>query len=111
MAINNQWPSERATSKKRTGMYSVDVFSNLDAQVSLLTKQLQATQLQNMQVSANAVQACTPLCEFCNDLDLSLECQVGNPFEKMTMEKAQHLGEFSQIQPQFNPFSNTYNSG
>ena len=44
MAINNrQWPSERETSKKPTGMYEVDVFSNLATQVSLLTKQLQAT--------------------------------------------------------------------
>ena len=41
MAINNcKWPSERAISKKLMGMYEVDVFSNLVAQVSLLTKQL-----------------------------------------------------------------------
>ena len=46
MAINNcQWPSERATLKKPKNMFEVDVFSNLVAQVSLLTKQLHATQL------------------------------------------------------------------
>ena len=44
MAINNcQSPSERVTPKKLTGMFEIDVFSNLAAQVSLLTKQLQAT--------------------------------------------------------------------
>ena len=49
MAINNyQWLSERATLKKSTRMYEVDVFSNLAGQVSLLTKQFQPTQLQNM---------------------------------------------------------------
>ena len=41
MAINNcQWPSERVTLKKPAEMYDIDVFSNLAAQVSLLTKQL-----------------------------------------------------------------------
>ena len=95
MAINDcQWPSERATSKKSTGMYEVDVFSNLAAQVSLLTKQLKATQLQNMQVSTNEVQACAFLCEFCIGPHLSLECQVGNPFGQMTMEQDQYLGKF-----------------
>ena len=79
MAINNfQWPSEIATSKKSMRMYEVDVFSNLAAQVFLLTKQLQATQLQNMQASATAIQACTSLCEFCNGPHLSSKCQVGN---------------------------------
>ena len=43
-AINKcQWPSERVTPKKLMGMYEVDIFSNLAARVSLLTKQLQAT--------------------------------------------------------------------
>ena len=42
MALNNfQRPSERVAPKKPTGMYEFDVFSNLAAQVSLLTKQLQ----------------------------------------------------------------------
>ena len=48
MALNNcQWPNERATLKKPSGVHKLDVFNNLEAQVSLLTKQLQSTQLQN----------------------------------------------------------------
>ena len=47
MALNNcQWLSERATPKKLSGVHELDVFNNLDVQVSLLTKQLQSTQLQ-----------------------------------------------------------------
>ena len=41
MAINNsQWPSEQVAPKKPTGMHDIDVFSNLLARVSLLTKKL-----------------------------------------------------------------------
>ena len=48
MALNNcQWLSERVTPKKLVGMYDVDVFFNLAAQVSLLTKKIKVTQLQN----------------------------------------------------------------
>lgn len=47
-------------------MYDINVFSNLVAQVSLLAKQLQATQLQNTQESTNVVQSNFPSCEFCN---------------------------------------------
>ena len=48
MTTNNcQWPSERIVPKKVVGMHDVDVFTNLAAQMSLLTKQLQNTQLKN----------------------------------------------------------------
>ena len=48
MATNHcQWPSKKVTPKKPTDIYDIDVLSNLAAQVSLLTKQLQATQIQN----------------------------------------------------------------
>ena len=43
MALNNcQWLSERVTPKKLVGMYDIDVFFNLAAQVSLLTKQIKS---------------------------------------------------------------------
>ena len=43
MATNNyQWPKERLTSKKVVGVTDMDVFYNLETQVSLLNKQLQA---------------------------------------------------------------------
>ena len=67
MALNNfQWPSERVTPKKPVGMYDIDVFFNLAAQVSLLTKKIQATQLQNAQASTNAIEAYLASFEFCN---------------------------------------------
>ena len=48
MALNNcQWPRERVTPKKPSGVHELDVFNNLAVQVLLLTKQLQSTQLQN----------------------------------------------------------------
>ena len=57
MALNNfQWPSEKATPKKPSGVHELDVFNNLAIQVSLLTKQLQSTQLQNTQDMANVIQ-------------------------------------------------------
>ena len=43
MALNNfQWPNERETAKKLSGVHELDVFNNLAVQVSLLTKQLQS---------------------------------------------------------------------
>ena len=107
MAINNcQRPSKRVALKKAIGMYDVDVFTNLATQVSLLAKQLQVNQLQSAQFTVNAVQACPPLCESCNGPYPSIECQVGNPFGQMTIEKAQFLEKFPQ-QQQFNPYSNS----
>ena len=45
IALNNsQWPVERVAPKKQGGVYDLDVFTNLAAQVSTLSKQLQAVQ-------------------------------------------------------------------
>ncbi|XP_062114643.1 uncharacterized protein LOC133825757 [Humulus lupulus] len=44
MTMNNQqWPSERSSSRKVAGMYEVDAISKLTAQVEALTKQLQGS--------------------------------------------------------------------
>ena len=65
MAFNNyQLPSERITPKKTNGVHELDVFNNLAVQVSLLTKQLQSTHLQNAQVVANVIQAPSSSCDF-----------------------------------------------
>ena len=54
MVLNNcQWPSEKVTPKKPSGVHELDVFNNLAVQVLLLTKKLQSSQLQNAQVVAN----------------------------------------------------------
>ena len=61
MALNNcQWLSERTTPKKPSRVHELDVFNNLAVQVSLLTKKLQSTQLQNTQVMENVIQGATP---------------------------------------------------
>ena len=110
MSLNNyQWPNERSSLKKWEGMYDIDVFSNLATQVSMLTKQLQATQLQNTQAFVNVVQLYSPSCEFCNGPQQINDCQVGNPLGKMNLEQAQYLGKFPQPQQYFNPYSNNFN--
>ena len=41
MTLNNfQWPNERATPKKLSGVHELDVFNNLVVQLSLLTNPL-----------------------------------------------------------------------
>ena len=45
IAFNDwQWPVERVAPKKPTGVFDLDMFTNLSAQVSTLLKQLQASQ-------------------------------------------------------------------
>ena len=45
IALNDcQWPIERVAPKKPTRVFDLDMFTNLSAQVSTLSKQLQATQ-------------------------------------------------------------------
>ena len=39
-----QWPVERVAPKKPAGVFDLDMFTNLSAQVSTLSKQLQASQ-------------------------------------------------------------------
>ena len=83
MALNNcQWPSESVTPKKLTGVHELDVFNNFVVQVSLLTKQLQSTQLHNAQVGENVILAPSSSCDFYNGPHLSVECQMGNPCGK-----------------------------
>ena len=56
MALNNfQWSSERVRHKRPSGVHELDVFDNLKVQVSLLTKQLQSTQLKNAKAMVNAI--------------------------------------------------------
>ena len=100
MALNNcQWPNERATPKKPSGVHELDVFNNLAVQVSLLTNQLQSTKLQNAQVVANMIQGPILSCDFCNGPHSNTECQMGNLCGKISMEQTQYLSKFPQ--PQF----------
>ena len=85
MALNNcQWPNERASPKKPNRVHELDVFNNITVQVSFLS------------------------CYFCNGPHLTTECQKGNPCGQISVEQAQYLSKFPQ--PQFNPYSNSFNS-
>ena len=70
MATNNyQWPSERSIPKKTAGLHEVDAITNLTAQIASLSKQLQSTQL-----TANAIQTSSLVCEFCSGSHQGSEC-------------------------------------
>ncbi|XP_024022201.1 uncharacterized protein LOC112091842 [Morus notabilis] len=99
MATNNyQWPSERSIPKKIAGLHEIDAITNLTAQIASLSKQLQKTQL-----TANAIQISSPVCEFCNGPHQSYECQVDNPFAQN--QSAQIISLDVQISQMANMFS------
>ena len=74
-----QWSQERMVKGNGNNGVSTNVFSNLEAQVSLLTKQLQ-----NQQASAHAIQTSSVLCEICSGSHQTMECRLG----QMTLEQA-----------------------
>ena len=88
-----QWSQERMVKGNGNNGVSTDVFSNLAAQVSLLTKQLQ-----NQQASAHANQTSSVLCEICSGSHQTMECQSG----QMTLEQAQYIARYNQ--QQHNPY-------
>ena len=80
IALNNfQWPIERAVSKKVARVHDLNAVTNLAAQISSLSKQLQATQLQNSQVAGHMVQASPLSCDSCHGPHLTTKCQMMNP--------------------------------
>ena len=102
MATNNyQWPSERSIPKKTAGLHEVDAITNLTAQIASLSKQLQSTQL-----TVNAIQTSSLVCEFCSGSHQSSECQADNPFAQAQMEQAQYMGNYTRQQN--NPYSNRF---
>ena len=57
IALNDcQWPVERVTPKKPPRVFDLDMFTNISAQVSTLSKQLQATQQLGSQLSTHKVE-------------------------------------------------------
>ncbi|XP_062075573.1 uncharacterized protein LOC133779655 [Humulus lupulus] len=104
MAMNNQqWPSERSSSRKVAGMYEVDAISKLTAQVEALTKQLQGN------VITAPVQQAQTLCEICGGPHAYEQCQYAD-VNNMPMEQAQAIGNFPR-QNNNNPYSTSFNQG
>ena len=61
-----QWLVERVALKKPAGVFDLDMFTNLSAQVSTLSKQLQATQQIGSQLFAHKVEEIPLACEQCH---------------------------------------------
>ena len=111
IALNNcQWPAKRAIPKKVVGVHDLDAVTNLVAQISSLSKQLQGAQLQNSQASAHMVQASPPLYESCHGPHLATDCHMMNPIGELTIGQAQYLAKFPPNQ-NFNPYAQNFNPG
>ena len=110
-ALNEcQWPVEIATPKKPAGVFDLDIFTNLSAQVSTLSKQLQASQKVGSQVSVHKVEESPPACEQCHGPHPTSQCLMMNAMGDLTIEQAQYLAKFPQNQ-NFNPYGKNYNPG
>ena len=80
--------------KKLVGVHDLDAITNLAAQISSLSKQLQVAQLHNSQASTNMVQASPPSCESCHGPHLTTKCHMMNPMGELTIEQALYLAKF-----------------
>ena len=97
IALNDcQWPVERATPKKPTWVFDLDIFTNLFAQVSTLSKKLQASQQLGSQVSVHNVEESPPACEQCHGPHPTSQCLMMNAMGDLTMEQAQYMVKFPQ---------------
>ena len=111
IALNNcQWPIERVALKKLAGVHDLDAVTTLSTQITSLSKQLQNTQLQSSQVSANLVQASHLSCDSCRGHHPTMECQMVNTMGELTIKQAQYLAKFPPNQ-NFSPYSPNYNTG
>ena len=106
IALNNcQFPIERVVPKKQALAYDLDVFTNLVARVSTLSKQLQVVP----QVSAHMVEESTLACDHCHGAHPTSQCSMMNSIGELTIEQAQYLSKFPPNQ-NFNPYAQSYNS-
>ena len=111
IALNDcQWPIDRAKPKKPTGLFDLDMFINVSAQVSTLSKQLQASQQLGSQLPVHKVEESPLACEQCHGPHLTSQCLMMNAMGDLTIEQAQYMAKFPQNQ-NFNPYSQNYNPG
>ena len=111
IALNDcQWPYERAAPKKLAGLFDLDMFINLSAQVSTFSKQLQASQQLGSQLPVHKVEESPLACEQCHGPHLTSQCLIMNAMGDLTIEQAQYMAKFPQNQ-NFNAYSQNYNPG
>ena len=95
IALNNcQWPVERVVLKKQAGAYDLDVFTNLAAHVSTLSKQLQAAQQKGSQVSAHIFKESPPPCDPYHGAHPTSQSLMMNSMGELTIKQAQFLSKF-----------------
>ena len=105
-----QWPVERVAQKKPTGVFDLDMFTNLSAQVSTLSKKLQAAQQLGSQVFVHKVEESPLACEQCHGPHPASQCLMTNAMVDLTIEQGQYMAKFSQNQ-NFNTYGQSYNPG
>ena len=111
IALNDrQWLVERVASKKPAGVFDLDMFTNLFAQVSTLLKQLQASQQFGSQLSVHKVEESPLACEQCHGPHPTSQCLMLNAIGDLIVEHAQYMAKFPQNQ-NFNPYGQNYNPG
>ena len=109
IALNDcQWLVERVAPKKPSGMFDLDMFTNLSAKVSTLSKQLQAAQQLGSQV--HKVEESPLACEQCHGPHPAFQCLMMNSMGDLTIEQAQYMAKFPQNQ-NFNTYGQSYNPG
>ena len=86
-------------------MFDLDMFTNLSAQVSILSKQLQASQQLDSQLSVHKVEE-SP----CHGPHPTSQCLMMNSMGDLTVEQAQYMAKFPQNK-NFNPYGQSYNPG
>ena len=87
MTLNNcQWLIEIVAPKKQVGAYDLDVFTNLAAQVSTLSNQLQAAQQKGSQESAHMVEESPPSCDHYHGAHPTSQCLMMNSMGELTIE-------------------------
>ena len=75
-------------------VHDLNAVTNLEAQISSLSKLLQAAQLYNSQGSAHMVQANPSSCESFHGPHLTNEYQIMNPMGELTIKQVQYLAKF-----------------
>ena len=104
IALNDcPWLVERAASKKPVGVFDLHMFTNLSAQVSTLSKKLQASQQLGSQVSVHKVEESPPASKQCHEPHPTSQCLMMNAMGDLTIEQAQYMAKFPQNQ-NFNPY-------
>ena len=86
------------------------MFTNLFAQVSILSKKLQASQQLGSQLPMHKVKESPLACEQCHGPHPTSQCLMMNAMGDLTIEQAQYMAKFPQNK-NFNPYGQSYNLG